>query len=186
MFSRHTLVAYSDQTSPLHADFPLPLAGDWYVLHVKARQERMLADALSAMDVAHYLPLIHQTRYHGKRKVAVDVPLFPGYLFLRGTIDQAYQADRTKRVAHIIQVADQRQIEWELKNLYLALSHSVRLDPHPFLQKGVRVEVRSGPFRGLQGVIEERSKNDRLILQVRMLGRAASLEIDGSLLDPLD
>jgi transcription antitermination factor NusG len=52
--------------------------------------------------------------------------------------------------------------------------------------KLLRVEVRSGPFRGLQGVIEEVGRNDRLILQVQTLGRAVCLEIDGALLDPLD
>jgi transcription antitermination factor NusG len=53
------------------------------------------------------------------------------------------------------------------------------------LKKGVRVEVRSGPFRGLQGVIEGRASANRLILQVDLLGRAVSLEIDPTLLDPI-
>jgi transcription antitermination factor NusG len=60
------------------------------------------------------------------------------------------------------------------------------LDPHPFLQRGVRVEVRSGAFRGLCGVVEDRVKMDRLLLQVDMLGRAMSLEVDGALLEPIE
>jgi transcription antitermination factor NusG len=47
------------------------------------------------------------------------------------------------------------------------------------------VEVRAGPFRGLQGVIDSRSKLNRLILQIDMLGRAVSLEIDAALLEPV-
>jgi transcription antitermination factor NusG len=50
----------------------------------------------------------------------------------------------------------------------------------------VRVEVRSGPFQGLQGVVEGRCANGRLVLQVETLGRAVSLEIDGALLDVLE
>jgi transcription antitermination factor NusG len=59
------------------------------------------------------------------------------------------------------------------------------LDPYPFLKEGILVEVRSGPFRGMQGWIDARLKQDRIILQVDTLGRAVSLEIDAGLLDPV-
>lgn len=165
--------------------FPQPSAGLWHVLHTRSRQEKALADDLSARRIPHFLPLVRQVRYYGKRKFFAEMPLFPGYVFLRGELDDAYLADRTKRVAAIIKVADQQRIDWELRNIYLALSTNAPLDPYPHLRKGIRVEVRSGPFRGLQGIIEDRVKHDRLILQVDMLGVAVSLEIHGALVEPV-
>jgi transcription antitermination factor NusG len=97
-----------------------------------------------------------------------------------------YMADRTRRVAKIINVYDQKQLDWELTNLRIALEGSATLDPYPFLKKGVRVEVRSGPFRGLEGLIEDRAGATRLILQIAMLGRAVGLEIDGSQLEVIE
>jgi transcriptional antiterminator RfaH len=158
----------------------------WHVLHTSSRQEKILADTLTAMNVPHFLPLVRQTRYYGKRKSAIEMPLFPSYLFLMGTLDEAYQADRTGRVARIIPVPDQQQLDGELRNLYLALSNNAELDRYPMLKKGVRVEVRSGPFRGLQGVIEDRSRADQLFLKVHMLGTAARMQIDAALLDPTE
>ena len=158
----------------------------WHVLQTKPRQEKILAADLAALSIDHYLPLRTQVRHHGNRKLTSDLPVFPGYLFLRGTLDEAYQADRTKRVAQLIRVAEQEHFEWELRNLRLALDCHAPLNPYPYLVKGVCVEVRSGPFRGLQGVIEERARDNRLLLQMEMLGRALSLEIDGSLLEPID
>ncbi len=158
----------------------------WHVLHTSSRQEKILSDTLSAMDVSHFLPLSKETRYYGKRKATVEMPLFPSYLFLFGTLDEVYQADRTRRVARIIQVPDQRQLDRELRNLHLALSNNAVLDRYPLLKPGVRVEVTHGPFRGLQGVIEDRSKADRLYLKVQMLGTAARMQIDAALLDPID
>ena len=111
------------------------------------------------------------------------MPMFPGYLFLRGDLDQAYEADRTRRIAQIIRVPDQNRMDRELRSIHLALGASGMLIPFPFLRNGVRVEVRDGPFRGLQGVIQDRTHLDRIILQVETLGQAVSLEIDGSLLD---
>lgn len=160
-------------------------SGDWFVLHCKSRQEKALSDDLSAKGVPNYLPLLRQVRYHGRRKAMIEAPLFPGYLFLRGSIDQAYTADRTRRVASILKVPNQRQIDWELGNLWLALSREAPVIEFPYLQKGVRVEVRSGPFRGLQGIVEDRLVRQRILLQIDMLGRAVSVEIDGALLEPL-
>ena len=158
----------------------------WHVLYVKSRQEKMLADELGARGIGHYLPLIREEKYYGRRRFEIERPLFPGYLFLRGTLDEVYTADRTKRVARIIQAIDQRQLDWELRNIHLALTNRAKLDPYPFLVKGIRVAVRTGPFRGLQGVVEDRSRVDRLVLQVQLLGTASSLEIHGAMLEPLD
>ncbi|HEX4124948.1 MAG TPA: transcription termination/antitermination NusG family protein, partial [Tepidisphaeraceae bacterium] len=138
------------------------------------------------MGIEHYLPLIKRVQIYGNRKFRVELPLFPGYLFLRGSVDEAYAADRTRRVAQIIRVTDQRQLDWELRNLRLALEGTDALDPYPYLQRGVRVEVRAGPMVGLQGLVETRIGASRLVLQIDMLGQAVSLEIDGSLLDPID
>jgi transcription antitermination factor NusG len=161
-------------------------AGLWYVLHTKSRQEKILAWALEAMNVACFLPLVRQVRYYGQHKATVELPLFPSYVFMRGQVDDVYRADRTKRVAKVIPVPDQCRLEWELRNVNLALQRDVQFDPFPHLVKGTRVEVRSGPLRGLQGLVEERVKPNRLILQVEMLGRAVSLEVDASLLDRVE
>jgi transcriptional antiterminator RfaH len=160
--------------------------GSWFVLRTRSRQEKVIARDLNARGVFNYLPLITCTRFYGGRKARVQVPLFPGYVFLRGSLDDAYTADRTNRVAQILHVRDQQRLDWELRNIHIALDSEASLDPFPFLRAGVRVEVREGPFRGLQGIIEDRGRRDRLILQVETLGQAVSIEIDGSLLDVID
>lgn len=157
--------------------------GHWFVLHIRPQQEKCVANALQAMNRGYYLPLTKQVRYHGKTRVVVESPLFPGYLFLRGSIDDAYDADRTKRVVQVIRVVDQQHIHWELENLYKAMSNDAPLQSYAYLKKGVRVEVRAGPFRGLQGIVAENAGSSRLVLQIQTLNQAVSLEIDGSLLD---
>src|SRR4051812_38859188 len=127
-------------------DSPATTAGTWFVLRTRSRQEKILASELSARGIANFLPLITCTKYYGGRKVRVELPLFQGYLFLRGGMDQAYEADRTDRVAQIICVADQRRLAQELRDIEFALRATVSLDPYPYLQAGVRVEVRDGPF----------------------------------------
>src|SRR5687767_11594543 len=69
--------------------------GQWYVLATRCRQERILAAEFSAMGVAHYLPLVTRSRNYGDQSVAVEVPLFPGYVFMRGTSEEVALAHRT-------------------------------------------------------------------------------------------
>lgn len=158
----------------------------WFILHTRSRQEKAIAATLHSMGVDHYLPLISKVQFYGRRKITVNAPLFPGYVFLFGQRDQAFDADRTGRIAQIIDVVDQQQLEHELENIQLALSNEVQLDPFPYLREGIQVVVRAGPLRGVRGLIESRTKCHRLILQVNVLGQASSLEIDGSLLEPIE
>lgn len=158
----------------------------WHVLHVKSRQEKVLDGALARLGVASYLPLLDELTYHGRRKARVLKPLFPGYLFVWGVREQLFQADRTRRVAGILSVEDQERLEWELSNVNRALAADARLTPHPVLREGMRVRVRSGPLKDLEGLVKRNGRDDLLILQVGMLGSAASLEIARSLLIPLD
>ncbi len=160
--------------------------GKWHLLHTKSRQEKALTETLTAQGIAHFLPLASVGRSYGGRKVTVELPLFPGYVFLKGSLDQLYSADRTKRVAGIIPVVDQEKIGRELRSLAQALVSRVQLDPYPYLRAGVKVCVRCGPLMGMEGVIESRNKRDRLILQVDVLGQATSLEIDGAILDVIE
>jgi len=183
-----TTSAVTMRASPLATakDWPGRKPGKWFVLRTRSRQEKILRNDLVSRGIDGFLPLTTCTKYYCGRKVNVELPLFPGYLFLHGSADDAYAADRTRRVAQIIQVTEQLRLDWELCNIEAALSASVPLDPYPYLRAGVRAEVREGPCRGLQGIIEDRTRRERLILKIDILGRAVSLELDGSLLDVIE
>jgi transcription antitermination factor NusG len=158
----------------------------WRVVHTKSRQEKALAEYLESRQIEHYLPLVRRVKYYGRRKFAVSMPLFPGYLFLRGGLEEAYLTERTDRVVRVIPVTDQAALEADLREVRFALDRNAGLEPTSAPEVGSWVEVRAGPFRGLRGVVERGMPEDRLILRVRMLGRAAELEIDRSLLSPID
>lgn len=179
-------VLAADTPGRLEAALRTASAARWHVLHTRSRQEKALAESLDARGLEYFLPLIKAPRYYGRRKLVSELPLFPGYVFLRGTLDEVYEADRTKRVAHVIAVNDQARLEEELAAIRQALASEATFDPFPYLVRGVRVEVIAGPLRGIRGMVESRTRRDRLILQVDVLGQATSVEIDGSLLMVLE
>jgi transcription antitermination factor NusG len=116
----------------------------------------------------------------------VEVPLFSCYLFLWGLPDHAYAAVSAKRVAQIIQVPDQVAFARELAQVRAAIDAGAELGPYRFLTKGRRARVTAGPFEGIEGLIEDHVRPERLILRIYALGRAVSLEVDVSLLELVD
>ena len=160
--------------------------GEWFVLHSRSRQEKRLAEDLQALNVAYFLPLVDTVRIYGRRKQAVQLPLFTGYVFVRGTIEEAYRADQTRRVANIIRVQNQELIQQELTAIHQVIAAGGVLDPCPYLKRGMRVTVTAGPFKGTEGVIEDDRRRSRLVLQITTLGQASSLEIDSGLLAPVE
>lgn len=160
--------------------------GRWFVLHTRPRQEKAIARVLEQRAIEVFLPLSRTVRYYGHRKRIVRQPLFSSYVFVRGSIEQTYDALATGRVVNLIHCADQRTLDRELGQIRSALARGAQLQPHARLVRGCHVRVKAGPFAGLEGMIEHRPRPDRLILQVETLSRAASLEIDADLLEPVD
>lgn len=158
----------------------------WRVLHTRSRQEKALGETLDAAGITYFLPVIRKEMRYAHRRRVSEIPLFASYVFLWGPIDAAYFAVASKRVARIIDVPDQAAFERQITQIQRALLGGATLDPYPYLNVGKRVSVRTGPLRGLEGLVEQRRGLHRLVLRVDVLGQATSLEIDGGILDPLD
>ena len=163
----------------------LSVPGKWFILRTRSRQEKALTDDLAARSIVSYLPLSTVVRYYGKRKVKAILPLFAGYVFLKGDRDQCFEADRTKRVAQILDVSDQAKLESELVSIARTLDREGTLLVCEPLVKGTKVEVTSGPFKGVLGSVDVLVRDNRLILHVDLIGGAAALEIDRDLLRPV-
>ena len=158
----------------------------WYAIQTKSRQEKALAQHMDGMGITAFLPLVSKVRTYGKRQKRSELPLFPGYVFLCGQKAEVYEADRTRHVARCIEVPDQDGFYRELEAIHRVSRAGQQLDPYPTLTEGVRVEVRAGPFKGVQGVVKGRTREvTRLFLAIQTLGQSAVLEIDGSLLEPI-
>ncbi|HEY7091391.1 MAG TPA: transcription termination/antitermination NusG family protein [Tepidisphaeraceae bacterium] len=160
--------------------------GDWFVLRTRARQEKILAADLGARKIGCFLPLLRVHRTYCGRRIQVELPMFPCYMFLRGSVDDTYYADRSGRVAQIIPVTDQHRLDFELSSLARVLESDTQLDPFPYLKKGMKVIITAGPLKGLQGLIEDKTRKQRLILQIEALGQAVSLEVDAAVVNVME
>jgi hypothetical protein len=54
----------------------------------------------------------------------------------------------------------------------------LQVEPHPFLQCGEIVRIRSGPLTGIEGILVRKTRGARVVLSVEMLSKSAAVEVD--------
>src|SRR5881396_1909972 len=55
----------------------------WYAAYTRAQHEKSVAAELGMREVEHFLPLYNSVRRWNDRRVQLQSPLFPGYVFVR-------------------------------------------------------------------------------------------------------
>lgn len=160
--------------------------GQWWVIHTKSRNEKALANDLLNREISYFLPMSWKVRKKSRRTIRSLLPLFGGYLFFCGNENQRVEVLRTNRVANLIEVTDQQTLIDELVQIERALRTGAPLTPHKYIQKGQQCKVIAGPLADLVGIVIRAKNATRLLLQVDMLGQAASVEIDIDTIELID
>ena len=162
------------------------LAGQWWVVHTKSRNEKALAHDLIRRNISYFLPMTWNVRRKSRRTIRSLLPLFSGYLFFCGRENDRIELLRTDRVANLIEVKDQQKLLKELQQIEQARRAGVPVTPHKYIKEGQKCRVIAGPLMGLEGVVARTRGAMRLVLQVDMLGQAASVEIDVDMIEIAD
>jgi len=160
--------------------------GLWWVAHTKSRNEKALAKDLVRKDISYFLPMSWKVHYHRGRKIRSLLPLFSGYLFFCGNEGRRIELLRTNRVANLIEVKDQQKLITELLPIQQALRAGAPLARHIYIKQGQCCRVIAGPLTGLKGIVLKTRTAARLVLQVTILGQAASVEIDTDMIEVLN
>ena len=89
----------------------------WYVLHVKPRTEKKAAEYLKRYRIWHHLPLLRKVTRVQRRKVVRELPLFPGYVFVKMNPVERLDMLKTNLIVRTIEVALPRQMIHELRQI---------------------------------------------------------------------
>jgi len=165
------------------SNIPPTLTGSndpWFAIYTRHQHEKMVAQILSAKGLQVFLPLYNSSRRWKDRTVQLTLPLFPGYLFLRGMEERRLQVVTTPGIVSILTVSGEPAVipESEIEAVRKAIEWGNRVEPHPFLRTGDRVRVIAGPLQGVEGILVRKKNLCRLVLSVEMLERSAAVEVD--------
>jgi len=161
-------------------------SGQWWVAHTKSRNEKALADDLAVKGISYFLPMSWKVRKIRGRTIKSLLPIFGGYLFFCGDERQRVETLKTNRVANLIDVRDQQRLVDELSQIERAILSGANLSHHDYIKVGQRCKVIGGALAGLSGIVVKTKNDTRLVLQIDMLGQAASVEIDNDMIEAID
>ncbi len=159
----------------------------WYAVHTRANHENRVFEQLRACQVECFLPAYRSLRrWRNRCRVLLEMPLFPGYLFVHIAAAQRLRVIRVPSVVSI--VGNGHELlplpDFEIERLRAGL-HLRRAEPHPFLVVGQRAQIIAGPLAGLEGIVLRKKNRLRVVLTVELIMKSVAVEVDGSELEPL-
>lgn len=159
----------------------------WYAAYTSANHEKRVAHQLGERNVEHFLPLYASVRRWKDRRVALELPLFPGYVFVRMALRDRLRVLQVSGVARLVGFGGlpTELPEEDMAALRAGLARGVRAEPHPFLRIGRRVRMKSGPLQGLEGILMKRKKRARLVVSLELIQRSVAVEVEEADLETL-
>jgi transcription antitermination factor NusG len=159
----------------------------WYAAYTSAHHEKRVAGQLAARAMEYFLPLYSSRRRWQDRQVHLQLPLFPGYVFVHIRLDQGMRILQIPGVAHLVSVKG-RPVpipDQDIEKLRAGLSPSVCAKPHPFLTVGRRVRIIRGPLLGLEGILIRQKGLTRVVVSLQMIQRSIGVDLATDAVEPI-
>lgn len=133
----------------------------------------------SVRGVECYVPLYHATRRWGTRVASADLPLFPGYVFVRCTPELRSMIVAVPGFVRMVTFQGRAAIlpDEEVAAIRAACE-TLGAEPHPYVKPGRHVRIKSGSMAGLEGQVLRRRSGTRFVVAVEPIHRAFSVSID--------
>lgn len=153
----------------------------WYAAYTLPRHEKAVANRLTTQYIESYLPLYSSVRYWNHRRIVVELPLFPGYVFVKMLLSDMGRILSRPGIVRIVSfngspaVLPDKEIETLRSSLQIW-----KASPYPFLAAGKQVVIKSGPFAGLEGRILRRKGKMRLLVTLELIHSAMLLDVDAA------
>jgi transcription antitermination factor NusG len=164
-------------------------AAKWFAVYTTSRHEKRVDQHLSMREIEHYLPLYRaQRKWSDGSRVTLDLPLFPGYIFVRIMRTQRVRVLEVPGVLAVVGGTGRSPAslpEADIDALRSGL-HLRRAEPHPLLKVGQRARIRTGALAGMAGVVVRKKNSFRVVLTMDAIMQSIAVEVDGNELEPLD
>jgi len=153
----------------------------WYVLHTKSRFENVVYEGLLKKSMEVFLPKIKVKSKRRDRKLLIQVPLFPGYLFVKTDLHPYEHIEIVKTTGAVRLVGNKGGPvpvpQDAIDSLKIMVVSDQPVTTGMRFKKGDRVMVVHGSFAGITGTFVRYRGKDRVIVNIEALGQYAGVEV---------
>ncbi len=162
----------------------------WYAVRTRSRHEKVVATQFDQLGIENFLPQTTEVRKWSDRKKLVELPLFPGYTFVRlvPSSGSRLRVLQTHGVAGFVGTPSLGMVpipDQQIEDIRTVLAAKVAVRQHPYLQIGQRVRVRGGALDGMEGILVSQSGDQSLVIAVEPIQRSMSIRVEGYTVEPV-
>jgi transcription antitermination factor NusG len=159
----------------------------WFAVFTSSHHEKKVSQRFLDQRIENYLPLYSQVHHWtNRRRVTVQLPLFPNYVFVRIDRRQRGQVLQVPGVLAIVGRGPEPTPlpDFEIESLRSGL-HLRKFEPHRTLVSGTRVRIKVGPLDGMEGFLLRKKSNLRVVLTVPLINKSLAVEVDMDDIEPV-
>ena len=154
----------------------------WYVLHTKSRFENVVNEGLAKKSLECFLPKIKVKSKRRDRNLMIQVPLFPGYLFVKTDLHPHEHIEIVKTAGAVRLIGNKDgplSVDHEtVESLKIMVASGHSITTGNTFKKGDRVMVVYGPFTGVTGIFARYRGQNRVVVNVEALGQYAEVDVN--------
>lgn len=152
----------------------------WFAACTRSNHEKCAATQLEERCIEHFLPLYESVRRWKDRRKRLAFPLFPGYLFVRISLQERLRVLLTPGVVRLVGFDNRPAAlpDEEIEALRSVMVHGIHSEPHPYLRVGRKVRITRGALAGMEGVLVRKKGRVRLVLSIDLIRQSAMIEVD--------
>jgi len=159
--------------------------GHWHACHTRPRREKKFAALMAAEGFEHYLPLVESIRRYPSGTKRFTKPLFPGYVFAQIPPEGKSRIFQQDLLARAIPVDDEATFLGQLQEVRAIVASGVELTLVPLLTRGRHVRIVGGPLHGLEGLVDDSSNPQGIVISVDVLRQGLLLRVPAESLEAL-
>jgi transcription antitermination factor NusG len=163
-------------------EFSQSTADPWMALRTRCRHESVVESFLQQKRIAAYLPKLKGVRKWQGRTRGVEMPLFPGYVFVRPRADQYEGMRYIRGSCGLVLAADRKPAtmsEKDIAAVRMLVESGADLTVDAGLVTGQRVKIVAGPLMGVEGeLVRVKNQQLSLVINVDLVGGSVRVEVD--------
>jgi transcription termination/antitermination protein NusG len=161
--------------------------GHWYALYVRSRHEKVVESGLRGKGYIAFSPFYRTKRKRVDRILAIDVPLFPGYVFCRFDSNKRLPILTTPGIVGVVGPRNRPEPvdDHEIASIRTLALSGRPVQPWSFLKSGQRIRIQAGPLMGAEGIFLRVKNECHLVVSITLLQRAVAVVVEKDAVSPL-
>lgn len=146
----------------------------WYAVYTRPNAEKKIYTYLQNNNIKSYLPLKKTLRQWSDRRKWIEEPLFRCYIFVNVSNREFFKVLEIPGTVKYVSFGEKPQVipEDQIDYIKILVKQEEReiFISQDNIEKGKKVEVVYGPFKGMKGEVVKIQGNYRIVIRLDAIG----------------